>query len=142
MDCHVRYGEQVYSPLIRKGTADFIVSLEPLEAIRRLEYLKADGMVILNTERINPAPVQTGAMSYPDDIESWMRENVSHAKIVDAIPFLRPLSARKALNIFLLGVLSRFLEFSEEQWIQSITGCVRPKYLEINMAAFQAGRSA
>lgn len=140
VDCHVRYGRQVFSPLIPRGTADFIVSLEPLEAIRKLEYLRADGTIITNSEHIDPAPVQTGVMAYPQDIESWIQAHVERHHTVDADPVLRPLGARKALNIFLLGILSQFLEFSEDGWIQSIRGNVRPKFLDMNLAAFNAGR--
>lgn len=140
VDCHVRYGERVYSPLIQKGTADFIVSLEPLEALRKLEYLRSDGMIISNSEAIDPVPVQTGAMPYPADIEPWIERNISRHQILDAAPVLRPLGARKALNVFLLGVLSRFLEFSEEEWTHSIRASVRPKFLDMNLAAFSAGR--
>ena len=53
----VRYGQKVYSPIIKKGGADVILAFEKIEAARWLDYLKADGMVIINNERVNPLPV-------------------------------------------------------------------------------------
>ena len=65
---YVRFGEKVYSPIIDKGQADFIVSFEKLEAARYLEYLKPDGRIVVNTQEIDPMPVITGAMAYPDNL--------------------------------------------------------------------------
>ena len=65
---YVKYGEKVHSPIIDKGDADLILAFEELEAYRALPYLKKDGKMITNTQRINPMPVITGAMEYPQDI--------------------------------------------------------------------------
>ena len=62
---YVRYGEKVYSPIIDKGEADFIISFEKLEAARYAQYLKADGKIIVNAQEIEPMPVITGAATYP-----------------------------------------------------------------------------
>ncbi|HPB83202.1 MAG TPA: 2-oxoacid:acceptor oxidoreductase family protein, partial [Spirochaetota bacterium] len=43
VDCHVRYGEKVYSPLIERGTADYVVSFELLEIMRKLDFLRPGG---------------------------------------------------------------------------------------------------
>ena len=65
---YIRYGEKVYSPVIEKGQADMIVSFEQLEAARYVSYLKKDGTIITNTQKISPMPVITGAAEYPDGI--------------------------------------------------------------------------
>ena len=62
---YVRYGKKVYSPIIDKGEADFVLSFELLEAARWAEYLKEGGVLLTNTQRINPMPVITGAAEYP-----------------------------------------------------------------------------
>ena len=62
---YVRYGDKVYSPIIDKGEADVIVSFELLEAARWTEYLKKGGVIITNTQQINPMPVIIGACEYP-----------------------------------------------------------------------------
>ena len=69
---YVRFGDKVYSPIIDKGEADFIISFELLEAARYTEYLKKDGRIITNTQQVNPMPVITGAASYPESLDEKM----------------------------------------------------------------------
>ncbi len=61
----VRYGKKIYSPIIKKGDADIILAFEKIESARWLDYLKPDGMVIINNERVNPLPVLSGKVKYP-----------------------------------------------------------------------------
>ena len=79
---YVRYGDKVFSPVIDKGEADYIVSFEILEAARWLPFLKKDGQIVTNTQQIDPMPVITGAAEYPSDLvkklfdlpeEAWMK---------------------------------------------------------------------
>lgn len=140
VDCHVRFGTKVYSPLIEKGTADFVVCLELLESMRKLEYLKPGGRLIVNSLKVDPAPVQAGLEKYPDDIDLWIMENVRNSFIVDAEPVLEKVGNKRALNIVMLGVLSNYLDFSEEQWKQAIGAMVKEKFVDMNMQAFGAGR--
>ena len=140
VDCNVRYGEKVYSPLIPREEADFIVSLEMLEVMRKLEYLAPDGKLIVNREKVDPAPVQTGAMKYPTDIEEWVAKNVKNAIFVDTDAMLKEVGTRKALNIVMLGILSKDLEFTEAQWEAAIRSLVKEKFLEMNLKAFNMGR--
>ena len=65
---YVRFGDKVYSPVIDKGEADYILSFEKLEALRWIEYLKIGGQIITNTQEVDPMPVITGAMQYPDTV--------------------------------------------------------------------------
>src|SRR5690606_4924034 len=109
VDCNVRYGEKVYSPLIPREEADFIVSLETLEVLRKLDYLAPGGKLIVNREQVNPAPVETGTMKYPSDIEEWVGKNVKKAVFVDTGPILKEIGTKKALNIVMLGILSKDL---------------------------------
>jgi indolepyruvate ferredoxin oxidoreductase beta subunit len=141
VDCHVRFGKTVYSPLIEKGTADYVVSLELLESMRKVEYLSPDGMLIVNHEKIDPAPVVTGAMKYPDDLEAWIGANIKKSLIVDTKEILKEVGNRKALNIVMLGILSKHLEFTEEQWDSAIRSQVKEKFIDMNLKAFKLGRS-
>ncbi|MBN2160957.1 MAG: indolepyruvate oxidoreductase subunit beta [Spirochaetes bacterium] len=140
VDCNVRYGDRVYSPLIPREEADFIVSLEMLEVMRKLEYLAPGGRLIVNTEKVNPAPVQTGAMQYPPDLREWISKNVKNALFVDTSGMLKEVGTRKALNIVMLGILSRDLEFTREQWESAIKSLVKEKFLDMNIKAFNLGR--
>ena len=140
---YVRYGDKVYSPIIDKGEADFILSFELLEAARSAEYLRPDGTIITNTQEINPMPVITGAMNYPEDLLGKMAELGLNVDAMDALTLAREAGSSKAVNLVLLGRLSRyFSDFSEEEWMQAIEQSVPVKFLEMNKKAFHLGRNA
>jgi indolepyruvate ferredoxin oxidoreductase beta subunit len=141
VDCHVRYGDRVYSPLIPLHSADFIVSLEMLEAMRKMDYLTPGGRLIVNLEKVDPAPVRTGAMKYPPDLREWLSKNVGGVLFVDTAGIVKQVGTRKALNIVMLGVLSNYLEFDEARWESAITSLVKEKFAEMNLKAFNMGRS-
>jgi indolepyruvate ferredoxin oxidoreductase, beta subunit len=140
VDCHVRIDTKVYSPLIERGTADYLVSLELLESMRKLDFLSSDGMLIVNRLQINPSPVEAGLAKYPDDIEQWLCSNVHRCKVVDADPVLKEVGTKRALNIVMLGVLSTYLEFDYAQWQDAIGSLVKEKFVEMNLKAFDMGR--
>ena len=71
---YVRFGDKVYSPIIDKGEADFIVSFEQMEAARYLPYLRENGRIVTNTQRIEPMPVITGAAAYPENLIAKLEE--------------------------------------------------------------------
>lgn len=140
VDCHVRYSQRVYSPLIEKGTADYVVSLELLESMRKLEYLSDKGTLIVNNFRHDPAPVEAGLEKYPEDLESWLSSNIQRCYLLQLDQILREVGSRRALNIVMLGVLSNFLEFTLDEWKSAIEKQVKEKFLEMNIAAFMKGR--
>ena len=140
VDCHIRFGKEVFSPLIPKGGADFIICLELLESMRKLEYLHKDSVLIVNKERIDPAPVEIGAMEYPPDIEEWLKKNFVSTITVDTTDTLKDVGTKKALNIVMVGCLSKFLEFEEKDWIESLKTLVSENLIEQNIKAFQLGR--
>lgn len=140
VDCHVRFGKKVHSPLIEKGTADFIIVLELLEAMRKLDYLKTGGTLIVNDEKIDPAPVQAGIEKYPLDIDTWLKQNVKNYVLVNTADTLKQAGSKKALNIVMLGVLSSYLEFNDGQWAAGIRALVKEKFVDMNLQAFQLGR--
>ncbi len=139
---YVRFGDRVYSPVIDRGEADFIIAFELLEAARWTEYLKKGGRIITNTQRINPMPVITGAAVYPDNLA----EKIAAAGMdVDAFDALTPAGqagSAKAVNLVLMGRLSRYFDFALEDWLTAIEGSVPEKYLELNRKAFLLGRDA
>jgi indolepyruvate ferredoxin oxidoreductase, beta subunit len=140
VECNVRFGKKVYSPLIEKGNADFVVSFELLESLRKLEYLKTDGVLISNNLKIEPSTVANGAAVYPADIEAWLSSNVKNARIIDTAPVLKEIGNAKALNILMLGVLSQSLDFSLEEWHCAIRSLVKESFVDMNIAAFNKGR--
>ena len=138
---YVRFGEKVYSPIIDKGQADFIVSFEKLEAARYLEYLKADGRIVVNTQQIDPMPVITGAMQYPADLVEKMEALGAKVDAMDCLSLAEKAGSSKAVNIVLMGRLSRYFdEIPVEKWQKAIEECVPAKFLELNQKAFLLGR--
>ena len=82
---YVRYGEKVYSPIIDKGEADFVLSFELLEAARWAEYLKEGGVLLTNTQKVNPMPVITGAAEYPKALEKKLAALPIRLDAMDAL---------------------------------------------------------
>ena len=136
---YVRYGDKVYSPVIDKGQADIIVSFELLEAARWTEYLKPGGKIITNTQRINPMPVIIGAAEYPEDLVGKMKAAGIDLDAIEALSLAEQAGSAKAVNLVLLGRLSRYFDISEEEWLQAIEKSVPAKFLEMNKKAFALG---
>ncbi len=139
---YVRFGDKVYSPVIDKGEADFIVSFELLEAARWTEFLKPGGKIIANTQKINPMPVIIGAAEYPQGLPEKIRQAGIHLEAFDALTLAEKAGSAKAVNIALMGRLSKFFDFSVEEWMRAIEESVPPKFLELNQKAFLLGREA
>ena len=137
---YVRFGEKVYSPIIDKGEADFIVSFEELEAARYVEYLKPDGRIVTNTQQVDPMPVIIGAAKYPENLIEKMQEKGIQVDAMDCLSIANEAGSSKAVNIVLLGRLSKYFDIPLEKWESAIEACVPPKFLELNKKAFAAGR--
>lgn len=139
---YVKYGEKVYSPTVEQGEADYILAFEGLEAARALPYLKKTGKMIANTQRIDPMPVITGAAQYPGQIMENIRKQGCNLFDFDALSLAEQAGSSKAVNVVLIGYLSNFLPFGEDQWMESIASCVKPQFVEMNQKAFTLGRAA
>lgn len=136
---YVRFGEEVFSPVIDEGEADYIVSFELLEAARWTKYLKKDGKIITNTQQINPMPVVTGAAEYPENLVEKMKEEGFFVDALNALELAETAGSSKAVNLVLMGRLSKYFDFTEDEWIKSIEVSVPPKFLEMNKKAFALG---
>lgn len=139
---YVRYGDKVYSPIIDKGQADFIVSFEELEAARYVEYMKADGQIVVNTQQMDPMPVITGAAVYPENLIEKMTATGLKVDAIDCLSLALQAGSPKAVNIVLMGRLSKYFDMPVEKWQKAIEACVPPKFLELNQKAFMLGREA
>ena len=139
---YVRFGEKVYSPVIDKGEADYIVSFELLEAARWTEYLRAGGKIVCNTQKINPMPVITGAAQYPENLTEKMQAKGIAIDAIDALALAEQAGSAKAVNIVLMGHLSRSFDFTLEEWLEAIEKSVPAKFLALNKNAFLLGREA
>ncbi len=135
---YVKYGDEVYSPIIDKGEADIILAFEMLEAYRAIPFLKKDGKLIVNTQEIDPMPVITGAMKYPENIEEKLKAKLD-VTLVDALSLAEKAGNFKAVNVVLIGVMAKSTDIAYEKWIETIKTTVPPKFLDINLEAFNLG---
>ena len=139
---YVRYGEKVYSPIADLGTADMIIAFEQLEAARWLPYLKKGGKIVMNTQKIDPMPVITGAAEYPDKIEQNLKGKDVNVTAVDALTLAEQAGTSKAVNTVLLGVCAKQAGIPESAFYDAIEKTVKPKFIEINKKAFDLGYNA
>ena len=138
---YVRYGDAVYSPVIDEGQADFIVSFELLEAARWLPYLKKDGIIVTNTQQIDPMPVITGAAEYPENLVEVLKNAGAKVDALDCLTLAEQAGSAKAVNIVLLGRLSHYFDLPDEVWMKSLEANVPAKFLEMNKKAFELGKN-
>lgn len=138
---YVKYGDTVHSPIIDPGGADLILAFEELEAYRYLPYLKKGGRIICNSQNIDPMPVITGAMQYPTEIIKKIREKGIDIIPIDASRLAMEAGNIKTVNVALIGLLSKSMDISEEQWEEAIRQTVPQKALDVNLKAFQLGRA-
>ena len=139
---YVRFGDKVYSPVIDKGEADYIISFELLEAARWTEFLKPGGKIITNTQQINPMPVIIGAATYPEDLLGKMKAAGIDLDAIDALTLAEQAGSSKAVNLVLMGRLSKYFDFTPEEWLTAIEASVPAKFLEMNKKAFNLGLNA
>ena len=137
----VRFGEQVYSPIIRPGTADILLAFEQLEALRYAKWLKEDGIAIVSDQQIMPMPVVTGTAKYPENIAAALSETIKNPVFFDALALAKEAGNAKSVNVLLLGVLSNYLEIEEAVWLDAINKVVADKFAEANLKAFAMGRA-
>lgn len=136
----VRYGDKIYSPIIKKGDADIILGFEKIETARWLDFLKPDGMVIISNERVNPLPVMSGKVKYPDQIHEKIASLVPRTLIVNATEIAAEAGNSRAANVVLVGMLSEAIQIPAPEVESAIKDFVPAKALEVNLKAFQEGR--
>lgn len=138
---YVRFGDKVYSPIIDKGEADFIVSFELLEAARWIEYLKPTGQIVTNTQQMEPMPVIAGLAKYPEDLVDKMRAKGIKVDAMDCLALADQAGSSKAVNMVLMGRLSHYFpNIPAEAWQASLEANVPAKVLELNKVAFALGQ--
>jgi len=138
---HVRFGKTVSSPIIKMGEADVLLSFEQIETLRYFPYLSVDGKVIVNDLKILPPAVFTGQQDYPADVIGRIKEKVPGALVVDGNALAEKIGNSKVTNVILLGILSKYLDIPVKTYEKVLKKSLKPKLLEINLRAFQEGRS-
>lgn len=137
----VRYGYEVFSPIIGRGEADVLVSFEAMEALRWLEYLKPNGKVVVNDYKIPSAPILMGKEDYPEGVIDIIKSK-ANTSVINAANIAEELGNMKVMNIVLLGALVKAIDLSDIDWEKAIKDNVKEKFVDINLKAFQRGMDA
>jgi len=138
---HVRFGKEVFSPIVPEGQGDILFGFELMETCRSLSLLKPGGSVVANDLRISPPSVLMGQEKYPEGLEARIRTVCQDLLLVDGQKIAQEAGNVRAANIALLGAVSKRLDMAEDLWLKAIEKMVPAKALEINKKAFIAGRS-
>ena len=141
---HLRWGLEVFSPIIAKGQADVMVAFEKMEVARYMDILKPEGMVLSNNHAIPPITVSTGASSYPEDeiLQAKISKITQNVHWIDGLGIAEELGNVRTENVVLLGALSSLLDMQSEPWLEVLAARVPPKFIDINREAFSAGRKS
>ena len=140
---YVKYAREgaVHSPIVDRGEADYIVAFEQMEAARWVSFLKKDGAMLINTQKLPPMPVITGAARYNEDIVGKIEALGVQVMAFDALELALRAGSPRSVNVVMMGALSRELGFEERHWLDAIKACSPPKALEVNLKAFELGRT-
>lgn len=144
VESHVRWGDDVAAPTAEKGTVDYLIATELLEAARWIEWLRPDGTVLVNHQRIAPMSVTVGDAVYPaeEDILAAVHARTGDVTLVEGLVTAERLGNPRLANTVLLGTLSTRLDVPPETWLAVIERRVPQKYVELNREAFWEGRRA
>lgn len=138
---HVRYGKEVFSPMVPEGEGDILFGFELMESYRYLPLLKPGGTVIVNDLCIAPPAVLLGQEPYPEGLELKIQELCPDCLLVDGQNLAIQAGNARAANTVLLGAVSKRLDIEEKFWLEAIEKMVPKKALSVNLKAFALGRS-
>lgn len=142
---HVRIGEDAFSPLIPKGTADVVIGFEPAEAVRCLPYLKEDGAMVVSTKAVQPVTASLSGCSYDaQGMLAFLKERVNRLILVDGEEVCRQCRSAKVLNVALLGAAAKagVLPVTLKQIEDTIREKLPERFLSMNLKALAAGAEA
>ena len=141
---HFRFGKKVHSPLIKYGDVDYLLSFELLEAIRYINWVKPEGKIIINNQKILPPSVSLGQMEYPKDVDKIFKKHFKeNVYTIDGQGIARKLGNLQAANVVLVGAFANFFPgIKEEQFIDAIKSLLAPKLHDLNVKAFYEGKKA
>lgn len=136
---YVRFGEKVAEPIVEEGQADLLIAFERLEALRYVHFLKKDGILIVNDQRMDPMTVVAGLAEYPAGIIERLKEKRSNVVVVDAMAEAKKLGSSRVFNTIIIGLAAKRMDFKKEDWLTVIEKTVPVKTVELNRKAFEMG---
>ncbi len=139
---HVRIAPKVWSPLIKEGEVDLLLSLEKLEAARWSHYLRPGGVAIVNNHEQPPQSVSLGKERYPshEEIDAILKRQTDRVYFIDGTRRAGEMGNVRTLNIFMLGCVSVLAPIKVGVWKDSISRYLPENLREINLTAFEQGR--
>lgn len=137
----IRFGQEVFSPIVPVGSATVLGALERVEALRYAQYLAPGGLCVASTQAIVPVTVSQGLAAYPGDVQDRLEATFSRLLYVPAQELALQAGSDRAANTVILGALSGSLPLSPESWNRAIEHAVKPRFVEINKEAFHLGRA-
>jgi indolepyruvate ferredoxin oxidoreductase beta subunit len=138
---HVRYGKEVFSPIVPEGEGDILFGFELMETVRSLPLLKAAGTVVANDLRILPPSILMGQDIYPEDLAEHIKILFPDFLLVDGQKLAIEAGNARVANTVLLGAVSKRLDIEEKYWLEALQKMVPPKAHSVNLKAFKLGRS-
>lgn len=138
----VRIGKKVHSPVVMPGTADILISFEPLEALRYLHYLRPDGRLVYNRAAINPSTVASGLATYPPDVAEQISRGCREAHAIDALQIAKKAGNARAVNMVMVGSVMKGLPIETKVVEAVVREISRDKGAEVNLAALAGGAAA
>ena len=137
----VHWGEKVYSPVIGPGAADVMVAFEKMEAVRYAEFLKPEGVAVINDYEIPSSTVAAGLAEYPQGCLEAMKSHF-RCLTLNAGAIALELGNAKCMNVVLFGAMTRALGMDDIDWEAVIRRTVPAASQELNLRAYRAGREA
>jgi indolepyruvate ferredoxin oxidoreductase, beta subunit len=140
---HFRMGDEVHGAITPLVHGQVMLAFEPVESLRYVSFMKANGTIVLNTHPIVPTSVNAGLASYPnvDNIKTTLENYPLRVIGFDATEIASDLGSVIALNMVILGASARLegFPFQADEMIKSIEELVKPQFLDLNVKAFNAG---
>jgi indolepyruvate ferredoxin oxidoreductase beta subunit len=136
---HVRFGDQVFSPMARRGEVDYLVALEKLEALRYAHFVRPGGTIIVNDHKVEP--IRTAdRRPYPDDAIDFLRTKGFNVVVLHATDTAIELGNHRAANVVVLGKLAECLDIPDDVWDRTLQERIPERFRELNQRAFAAAR--
>jgi len=136
---HVRFDKKIYSPIIEKGSADFILAFEWLEGARYADWLKRNGVLITSTQKIDPMSVITGSAPYPEQIRERLNELPIQFYPLDALEYAQKAGSIKTVNAVIIGAMAAISGIEKETWYEAVRENVPQRLIDVNLKAFDLG---
>ena len=133
---HVRIGNDAFSPLVPQGQADVLIAFEAAEAVRNIDFLKADGTVIVNKKVVQPVTASLSGKAFDaDEMISYLEKRASKVVAVDTDQACKDLGSSKVVNMVLLGAASNAGLIPKNELEEAIRSLVKPDFYELNIKA-------